>query len=227
MIVLLENKNKNKNSNDSNMENLCMKIFATTKEADLEEIARKAKHYDLLFQKEHASNVRSAGRKAKFSQEDIAKLVTMYHDGITIQEIAERYHTSRQTISKYLSPSKRYETDRNITMQMKYMNGDHLCTIIDIDFLNERIYITNYTSNIIHRAFGVIKEPDWNDFQFFLESRCLPSARFNLKSALKDIGVSNYDPLEIVEKTKGRMAEDNQWLDIIYKNNFQSKGERI
>ena len=34
---------------------------------------------------------------------------------------------------------------------------------------------------------------------------------------LKDI-VSNYDPLQIIEKTNGRMAEDNQWIEIIYKN---------
>lgn len=217
----------NNNLHNLDIENLCMKIFGTTKEADLEEIARKSKYYDLIFQKEHASNVRSAGRKAKFSEEEIAKMIIMYHDGIGIQEIAERYHTSRQTISKYLSPSKRFETNSNITMQMKYMNGDQLCTIIDIDFFNERIYITNYTSNIIHRAFGVIKEPDWNDFQYFLESRCLPRTRFNLKSALKDIGVTDYDSLAIIEKTKGRMAEDNQWLGIIYKNNLQPKGERI
>lgn len=224
MIILIEN-DKKRNTNNSDLENICLKIFGTTKEADLQEIARKAKNYDLLFQKEHASNVRKAGRKAKFAEEDITNMVTMYHDGIAVQEIAERYHTSRQTISKYLSSSKRFETDKNITVRMKYMNGDKLCTIIDVDFLHEKVYITNYTSNIIHRAFGVIKEPDWNEFQYFLENRCLPRTRFNLKSALKDIGVSNYDPLEIVDKTKGRMAEDNQWIDMIYKNNFQQKGE--
>lgn len=223
MIVLFENDKKN-NIDNSDMEILCLKIFGTTKAADLQEIARKAKHYDILFQKEYASNVRKAGRKAKFAEEDITNMIIMHHDGIAIQEIAERYHTSRQTISKYLSSSKRFETNSYITVRMKYMNGDKLCTIIDVDFMNERIYITNYTSDIIHRAFGVINEPDWNDFQFFLENRCLPRTRFNLKSALKDIGVSNYDPLEIVEKTKGRMAEDNQWIDIIYKNNFQTKG---
>jgi len=32
------------------------------------------------------------------------------------------------------------------------------------------------------------------------------------------IEVSNYDPLQIIEKTNGRMAEDNQWIEIIYKN---------
>lgn len=40
----------------------------------------------------------------------------------------------------------------------------------------------------------------------------LPQA---LQSYLEAIGVTEYDPLQIIQKTKGRMAEDQQWLEIL------------
>ncbi len=74
----------------------------------------------------------------------------------------------------------------------------------------------NQTDDILHRAFGVVKNPDWVRFEEFLESRCFPRGRANLKDVLRDIGVDSYDPLQIIERTKGRMAEDKQWIEIIY-----------
>lgn len=105
---------------------------------------------------------------------------------------------------------------RFITMRMNYMFKDEVCTVIDIDFKNEKIYISNKVSNILHRAFGVIENPTWEDFQIFLEDRCFPRERMNVKEILKSMGLTDYDPLQIIEKTKGVMAEDYQWIEIIY-----------
>lgn len=51
---------------------------------------------------------------------------------------------------------------------------------------------------------------------FGTDYRCFPRSRANLKEILRDIGVDSYDPLQIIEKTDGRMAEDKQWIEIIY-----------
>jgi len=48
-----------------------------------------------------------------------------------------------------------------------------------------------------------------------LQERCLPKERAGLPEYLETIGVGEYDPVEIINKTAGRMAEDNQWLEMV------------
>ena len=42
----------------------------------------------------------------------------------------------------------------------------------------------------------------------------VPKSRENINILLKEMGLTEYDPIQIVEKTQGRMAEDAQWLKI-------------
>jgi len=102
------------------------------------------------------------------------------------------------------------------TMRITYMNRDEICTIIDVDFLNEKIWIQNKTDDLIHRAFGILEHPKWEDFEIFLRERCFPETRGNKDSLLKSLGLDHYDPLSIVEKTQGRMCEDYQWMKFEY-----------
>ena len=74
----------------------------------------------------------------------------------------------------------------------------------------------HHTKDILHRAFGVKEEPTWEDFQVFLQDRCFPETRGNVKVILAGLGLQDYDPLQIVEKTKGRTAEDDLWLRFQY-----------
>ena len=98
-----------------------------------------------------------------------------------------------------------------------FLYRDQLCTTIDIDFRHEKIAIQNYTKKIPLRAFGVVEHPTWDDFTWFLESRCFPKTRDHAKDILKEMGLPFYDPLLIIEKTDGRMAGDEQWI-LILKN---------
>lgn len=104
----------------------------------------------------------------------------------------------------------------NYMLRINHMNRQDLYTVIDVDFKHERIKIENHTYKIPLRAFGVIENPTWEDFQIFLEDRCLPRTRFGLKEILRDMDVPFYDPLLIIEKTQGRMAGDNQWMKLIH-----------
>ena len=182
---------------------LCRDLFGTDDVSELKKIAEEIQR----------KNKRNAGRKRKFAEQDIAAMRELQADGVTINEIAHRYETTRQCVSKYLSDP----LDDGYTMRMVYMYRKAPCTTIDVDFLCQRIKIQNRTNDVLHRAFGTNEEPTWNDFEHFLQERCFPRTRGFLKEELRALGLDAYDPLQIVEKTKGRTAEDDLWLKFQYR----------
>jgi hypothetical protein len=179
---------------------VCMRLFGTTDINELEKIAKKL------------NDNRNAGRKRKFTQEEIKNIEQMLAKGVSINDIARKYSTSRQVISKYVNAAP----PKNYTMRMTYMYLLQPCTVIDIDFLNEEIVVKNRTDDILHRAFGCIEKPNWQQFEEFLNDRCFPKSRGNLKAELNRLGIDSYDTLRIIEKTKGKTADDNMWIKINY-----------
>ena len=99
-------------------------------------------------------------------------------------------------------------------LRLKYMYKDTLCTIIDVDNNNQKIRIKNYAENIMFRAFGRNDNPKYRDYEEFLEDRCFPRTRDKMKLVLRDMNLPFYDPFLIIEKTNGRMAEDDFWIEI-------------
>ena len=96
--------------------------------------------------------------------------------------------------------------------EYRYYDGDTLCTVILADFTAEQICIENKVDEILDTAFGVNETPSWEDFLAFLADRCIPKTRKGLDYYLDAVGVPEYDPVLLVEKTQGRMAEDhNGW----------------
>lgn len=89
-----------------------------------------------------------------------------------------------------------------------------LCTRINVNVKDRTVQIENYTDNNLERAFGVKENPDWSDFERFLEDRCFPRDRQNLKLELKKLGLNEYDPLKICKATNGRNYQDSQWLEF-------------
>lgn len=96
----------------------------------------------------------------------------------------------------------------------KLYDNDRLCTVIRADFTDKTVSFDNYTDFALKTAFGKKKTATWEDFYNFLEGRCIPKTRDGLQFWLNANGLDVYDPLEIVKKTKGRMAEDHQWIEI-------------
>ena len=80
--------------------------------------------------------------------------------------------------------------------------------------MNREVKITNYTDNVMFRAFGIEEAPNYEMYQEFLESRCFPKSRDKMKLILQDLDLPFYDPFMIIEKTEGRMAEDDFWIRI-------------
>ncbi|MCD8054127.1 MAG: transcriptional regulator [Lachnospiraceae bacterium] len=103
---------------------------------------------------------------------------------------------------------------RKTPLRFFYMYRQRLCTLIDVNELKQEVYIKNYTDEIMYRAFGVNEKPSYKDYQEFLESRCFPESRDKMKLILRDMNLPFYDPFLIIQKTEGRMAEDDFWLRI-------------
>lgn len=185
------------------------------------------------------NNTRGAGRKPSLTKIQIAEARGQHESGETVTKLAEKYGVSRQTMSAYLNRSddavqleKIYRTYRawavlnkefhrldsvqDYHIRMEFMCEDEICTVILVNYKKKEISIVNKSDNVLHRAFGVKVKPTWEDFQYFLESRCFPKTRDHLKSILQDLGLDSYDPLAIIERTKGRMAEDRQWIRLSY-----------
>ena len=148
----------------------------------------------------------------KYTEKDVERMAQLRDQGVGLQTIADEFGTSRQVVGRYLSEAPA----KGSTMRLTYMFRQHPCTVIDVDFLEQKISIQNKTADPVHRAFGMIEDPTWNDFEGFLKDRCFPETRGNRKELLRQLGLTDYDPLQIVEKTQGRMAEDELWLKIRY-----------
>lgn len=180
---------------------LCFDLFGTT---DVDKLSEIASNYN-------KKNPRGAGRKVSFSDEQISEMKKMQANGVSQQKIAEHFSTTRQTVARLLS-----QKNSAYNMRIDYMYKTSVCTTIFVDFLNSSISIINKTPDIIHRAFGIVESPTWKDFEEFLESRCFPKSRGDRKTLLNILGLDSYDPIQIIEKTKGKTYEDNQWMKISY-----------
>ena len=104
--------------------------------------------------------------------------------------------------------------DKKYSLRIKYLLGNEICTIIDVDEINRKIEIKNFRKNYLNCAFGKVLSPTYEDYEEFLESKCFPRTRDKMKIILKMLDIPFYDPILIIEKTKGRMAEDDFWLEI-------------
>lgn len=96
----------------------------------------------------------------------------------------------------------------------EFLESEIIITKICADFTDETLCIENYTNDKLKRAFGVNENPQWEDFFEFLESRCIPKTSSGIKEYLSVLGLYEYDALEIVKITKGKMSEDNMFLKI-------------
>ena len=93
-----------------------------------------------------------------------------------------------------------------------FYDEDILCTTIWVDFTDKTILLENHIKDPVKTAFGNNTNPTWFDFQYFLEERCIPRGRDGLREYLEALGLDEYSPIELIKKTYGRIAEDNQWL---------------
>lgn len=180
-----------------------------------------------MNKKEFALNDTLSGTDIKIIRQKLKMTQQLFADFVNVsKKTVERWESSKQningTIVTLVTILNKYPNlmdelripDKTYPLRLWYMFKNEICSIIDVDEKNRKIVLHNFTNNYIFRAFGKNAEPSYDDFEEFLESRCFPNSRDKLKLILKDLDIPFYDPLLIVEKTQGRMAEDDFWIKI-------------
>lgn len=109
---------------------------------------------------------------------------------------------------------KQKKTENHDVRKINFYDENKLCSAIYADFSDKTLRAENFTSDIVKTAFGNNTFPAWEDFENFLEERCIPRERSGIREYLETLGLDEYDPIEIIKKTGGKMAEDEQWLMI-------------
>lgn len=132
--------------------------------------------------------------------------VELCFDGTTIRV------SRRLSVDEYISINQQKGHD---LYELLFYDEQTLCTRIIADYTEKTICSENYIDRFLLTAFGNNESPTWNDYEAFLEKRCIPRSRAGLREYLETIGVDQYDPLRIIQKTGGRMAEDHQWLKVV------------
>lgn len=167
-----------------------------------------------------AKDIRKVRKQLKLTQKQFAMLLNCS------QSTIERWENSEEPIAGHLvlllKMLEKYPESINEMMvpqkvyplRLWYMHEHNVCTLIDVDELQKQVIIRNYTNNVMFRAFGMNEKPSYEQYEEFLKSRCFPEGRDKLKLILRDLGLPFYDPIMIIEKTEGRMAEDNFWIRI-------------
>lgn len=167
-----------------------------------------------------AEEIKNLRKQLNLTQKQFAEFINCSKPTV------ERWERSKDVIRgpivlliKMLQQYPEYEQKTKVPekkwpLRLWYMYGQDVCTLIDVNEREQKVEIKNYTDKIMFRAFGVVEEPGYDQYMKFLESRCFPESRDKMKLILKNMGLPFYDPILIIEKTEGRMAEDDFWIQI-------------
>lgn len=167
-------------------------------------------------------NISSAvGTAAKSSETCKVTLPTAWINALGVtkeqREMELSFNGDTIILSRYLTGTEFVEQKRaqgHDIRILRFYDNDKLCTTLYTDFTEQTLTVQNHVSDPVKTAFGNNLLPSWSDFQEFLEERCLPRQRSGLREYLETIGLDEYDPFAIIQKTAGRMAEDQQWLEV-------------
>ncbi len=166
------------------------------------------------------TEIKGLRKRLELTQAEFAKLVNVSLKTIERWEAGEKGITGPiVTMIRILEEYPQLEEeflvpDRVYPMRLWYMSGNKVSTVIDVDERRRKVKIYNYTHDYIARAFGREEHPTFDAYEAFLESRCFPKSRDKMKLILKELDLPFYEPLLIIEKTQGRMAEDDFWIRI-------------
>jgi len=178
-----------------------MKIFVVPEAVNKNDLKKLRKKLDVT-QVEFANLVNVSKKtieRWETSDEDInGPITTLFH--LLNNDIA--------LAEQLIEPVKRYP------LRLKYFFRKQICTIIDVDERNRRIEIYNYQTELMFRAFGRLENPTYDEYEDFLASRCMPKERDKMKIQLRELDIPFYEPMLIIEKTQGRMVEDEFWIEI-------------
>lgn len=174
----------------------------------------------LVPQSINKNDLKRLRKKLTVTQTEFAKLINVSIKTVerwesSDKEITGPITTLFQLLNNDITLVERFEvSQKKYPLRLKYYFRNQICSIIDVDERNRRVEAYNYQTELIYRAFGKINTPTYEEYEIFLESRCIPRERDKMKIQLRELDIPFYDPMLIIEKTQGRMAEDEFWIEI-------------
>ena len=166
------------------------------------------------------NDIKMLRKRLHMTQQQLADFVNVSKKTIERWESGEKEITGPiVTLSRILQnypelPAQMQVPELEYPMRLWYLYRQSVCSIIDVDERKRQVKVYNFIDDNMFRAFGVETSPTYEQYEEFLEGRCFPRTRDKMKLVLKDLDVPFYDPLLIIEKTQGRMAEDDFWIRI-------------
>lgn len=97
-------------------------------------------------------------------------------------------------------------------MEFDYMYKDIVCT--HVICAGNEVKVENKVKNPNLAAFGTVETVNPNDVYELLCERCFPETRANCSELLEDMGLQEYDPIEIIKQTHGTMCSDYFWIRL-------------
>ncbi len=168
----------------------------------------------------YAEDIRFIRKRLHLTQKEFSELANVSYKTVQGWERSEKGIVGPivPLTQALLSSARVYEAltipKKEMPLRLWYMYRNEACTIIDVHEIQRHLRVYNMVEDISFRAFGRNTEPTYEEYEEFLESRCFPRTRDKMKLILKDLNIPFYDPMMIIQKTKGKMAEDAFWIRI-------------
>lgn len=165
-------------------------------------------------------DIKAIRKKLQLTQQEFANLAnvsvkTVAHWESGKKEISGPIVALVKLLNEEPDFAKKLEIPKKeLPLRLWYYYKNEVCTIIDVDERKRIVQVYNYTGDDMFKAFGKNLEVTYEMYEEFLESRCFPRERDKLKLKLRELDIPFYDPMMIIEKTEGRMAEDEFLIKI-------------
>ena len=164
---------------------------------------------ELAQLKQERQEESASGRRGRpcVSPERKRRVLALCQKGDSMRAIAQKEQIAPSTVHKIIA-----EASERSRIVYVYADKEEPSTIIDACALTRKVKIVNLTEDLLSRAFGVREKPGWEEYEQFLEDRCMPRTRFGIREELRDMGIDSYDPFLILRETAGRVYGDHQYL---------------
>lgn len=93
----------------------------------------------------------------------------------------------------------------NIKTYYWYCADKHASTIT-VNFSARKVSVKHHSDIPFECAFHGDEKVSFNSWEYMLSQRCIPQGRPDIKERLGEIGLTEYDPYKIIEKTHGVMC---------------------
>lgn len=78
-----------------------------------------------------------------------------------------------------------------------------------------KVKYKNYTDKLLFTCFGHNTSPNYEDVIRFLESRCFPRNRSDIKQILRQLHLKEYDPYLMCKLSNGQTEQDDCCIDFL------------